>query len=122
MENLPGMISLLAGKPNPDAFPINSVSFTTRHPSGDEVQLSLNGPALHEAMQYTMIQGLPALLEWVTSLQEMVHGRKPEEGWSISMGVGSADLIHKVNLFLYRVLLSNSFSASMDCLILETLF
>jgi len=95
MEYLPGMLSLLAGKPNPETFPITSVTFNTRHPSGDEVKLTLTDGPLHEAMQYNLIQGLPALTEWVTGLQEFVHGRKREEGWTVSMGVGSADLLHK---------------------------
>jgi tryptophan aminotransferase len=97
MEKAPGMISLLAGKPNSSTFPISSVTFTTTHPFGDSVDITLDGPALEQALNYNMISGIPELVEWTTGLQERAHRRGRNEGWRVSLGVGSQDLIYKVN-------------------------
>jgi tryptophan aminotransferase len=102
LESVDGMISLLAGKPNPTMFPISSISFAVQNPGGDQTELSMTGKALEEAMQYNLVQGLPALIEWATELQEIVHHRYRSEGWAVSIGVGSADLISKVRALKFN--------------------
>lgn len=96
LHSTPGMISLLGGMPNPSTFPIKSLSLTSQSPSGEEVVLSLENDELREALQYNMMQGVPALVEWLFTLQERVHKRHRTEGWSVALGVGSADLLYKV--------------------------
>jgi tryptophan aminotransferase len=104
LESRPGLISLLAGKPNASTFPFTSLSFTVRSPTpspADEpappVALSLSEPELAEAFQYGATAGLGALREWVEGLQEREHGRtRVGQGWRVSVGTGSQDLINKV--------------------------
>ena len=98
MEKSPGIISLLAGKPNPSTFPFNSITFTVNSPSDpqEEVKLTLDGDDLALGLQYGDTAGLKSLLDWIGGLQEVSHGRKKNEGWRISMGSGSQDLIYKV--------------------------
>jgi kynurenine/2-aminoadipate aminotransferase len=45
---IPGMISLGGGLPNPSTFPFQSLAITL----ADGTTLSLDGPALKEALQY----------------------------------------------------------------------
>lgn len=92
------MISLLAGKPNPDTFPITSVSVNVRSPiiGEKESTVQISGPVLEEGLQYTATAGIPSLVKWFTGLQEYSHGRKEGEGWRISMGSGSQDALYKV--------------------------
>ena len=99
MEKSPGLISLLAGKPNPSTFPFNSITFTAKSPSNhqEEVKLTLDGDNLAQGLQYGDTAGLKPLLDWIGGLQEVNHGRKRNEGWRISIGSGSQDLIYKVS-------------------------
>ena len=98
LEQRPGLISLLAGKPNPSTFPISSLSFTFRDPADPESQLpvQLSQHELELALQYGPTAGVPELIDWVYDLQAMAHGRKRGEGWSVNIGNGSQDLIYKV--------------------------
>jgi tryptophan aminotransferase len=98
LEKTPGLISLLAGKPNPSTFPFNSLTFTAKSPSNpqEEVKLTLDGDDLAQGLQYGDTAGLKPLLDWIGGLQEVNHGRKMDEGWRISIGSGSQDLIYKV--------------------------
>ncbi|CAK5268112.1 unnamed protein product [Mycena citricolor] len=101
LENLPGMISLLAGKPNPYSFPFTSFKFGTTAPGGqargggEELELSVSGDDLTSALQYGPTAGMPALLQWLAELQEHVHGRSLGEGWQVIVGTGSQDLLAK---------------------------
>ncbi|KAL6302433.1 pyridoxal phosphate-dependent transferase [Sparassis latifolia] len=97
LEDLPGVISLLAGKPNSTTFPITSLQFTTRDPQSpsEDVKLELSVGDLAIALQYTATAGLPDLCEWVYGLQSYYHGRQKGEGWKVSIGAGSQDLINK---------------------------
>jgi tryptophan aminotransferase len=99
LEATPGLISLLAGKPNPSTFPFTSFSFTARSPSdsNSESVLTVEGNDLIQGLQYGETAGLPKLLHWIHGLQEFSHGRKINEGWAVSMGCGSQDSIFKVN-------------------------
>ncbi|KAF9021921.1 PLP-dependent transferase [Hymenopellis radicata] len=84
LEATPGVLSLLAGKPNPTTFPFTSLSFTVRSPvePGREVPYGETG-------------GIPALRKWIDELQARVHGRRQGEGWRTTIGSGSQDLICK---------------------------
>ncbi|KAF7312725.1 PLP-dependent transferase [Mycena indigotica] len=104
LEATPGMISLLAGKPNPASFPFTSFSFTARAPPGDpsgvprteeDIAVSLSNADLAAALQYGPTNGFPALVDWFYQLQSVVHGRERGEGWSLSIGNGSQDLVSK---------------------------
>ncbi|CAA7269549.1 unnamed protein product [Cyclocybe aegerita] len=96
LEKTPGVISLLAGKPNSLTFPFTSLSFTAVSPtSSDETTLTIDGAELQLGLQYSATEGLEPLLDWLHGLQEVNHGRKRGEGWRISVGCGSQDLIYK---------------------------
>ncbi|KAH9454380.1 hypothetical protein MJO28_007377 [Puccinia striiformis f. sp. tritici] len=100
LEQRPGMISMLAGKPNPATFPFESIAITLK-PSvatGEAPEtLSLSGGELDAALQYGPTAGQPEFLNWVYQLQQRCHGRgKPEEeGWSCAIGAGSQELMEK---------------------------
>ena len=93
------MISLLAGKPNSLTFPLTSVMIRARSPTDPsaEVETEISGKALADGLQYGPTAGLPNLSNWVYGLQAREHGRAQGEGWRLSIGSGSQDLIHKVN-------------------------
>ena len=80
-------------------FPFKSFSFTATCPSNpDEVStVSLSGPDLASGLQYGPTAGLPRLIDWFIGLQERSHSRTPIEGWRLSVGTGSQDLIWKVS-------------------------
>lgn len=92
------MISLLAGKPNVDTFPITSMQFNLRDPaSSAESTIVLTEAELARGLQYSGSAGIPDLLDWLVGLQEYNHGRKRGEGWGLCFGTGSSDLIYKVS-------------------------
>ncbi|KAH7884286.1 pyridoxal phosphate-dependent transferase [Phlebopus sp. FC_14] len=97
LENKPGVISLLAGKPNDAMFPFESFEFTTRSPSNPSeiVPVSVKGKDLSVGLQYAATAGLPRLNEWFVGLQERSHGRKRDEGWRLTIGAGSQDVLWK---------------------------
>jgi tryptophan aminotransferase len=92
------VISLLAGKPNDAMFPFKSLSFNIASPTdpSQEQSISLSGNDLSAGLQYGPTGGLPRLLKWFKGLQAFSHGRKSGEGWSLTIGNGSQDLIYKV--------------------------
>jgi tryptophan aminotransferase len=94
---------MLAGKPNPSMFPISSMSITVRSPhskegSPSEKVITIDGPALNEALQYGPTPGSPDALRWYKGLQEVAHKRPQSTEWSLSMGSGSQDVIYKARL------------------------
>lgn len=97
---MPGVISLLAGKPNSSTFPFTSLSFNARSPDNDgtETTLTLDETDLARGLQYGDTAGQKELIEWLYRLQELNHGRKKGEDWRLSIGSGSQDLINKVDL------------------------
>ncbi|KAF9261531.1 PLP-dependent transferase [Marasmius fiardii PR-910] len=101
LEQTPGVVSLLAGKPNAGTFPFTEVKFTVKDPyrRGSEsvdVSVTVNGGLLAEGLQYTSTPGIGGLISWFERLQERVHGRKASvEGWRISVGCGSRELVRK---------------------------
>ncbi|CDO70650.1 hypothetical protein BN946_scf184756.g17 [Trametes cinnabarina] len=97
LEDSPGVISLLAGKPNSETFPITSMQFTLRDPvTGAEKPIALSEQELAKGLQYSPSAGIPELNDWLIGLQEYSHGRKRGEGWGLCFGTGSSDLIYKV--------------------------
>ena len=101
LENRPGLISMLAGKPNSGTFPITSLQFTLRDPSllsesAEEMKVELSPEEIATALQYSATVGISSMCEWVFGLQERQHGRKKGEGWRVSIGAGSQDMLHKV--------------------------
>lgn len=98
LEKTPGLISMLAGKPNSSTFPFTSIQLTARSPTDPtkEEILTIGPKELESALQYGPTAGIPSLLEWIWGLQEFSHGRKRNEGWRPSVGAGSQDVIYKV--------------------------
>ena len=95
------MISLLAGKPNADTYPITSLQFTLRDPVTDqEVPIALPEQELARGLQYSGSAGIPEFIDWLFGLQEACHGRKRGEGWDLCFGTGSSDLLYKVGSVL----------------------
>ncbi|KAG8694061.1 hypothetical protein FRC09_010083 [Ceratobasidium sp. 395] len=110
------MISMLAGKPNADTFPFTSFSFTANDPAYyKDMQITNEPPSsitsnssapgqlhitippaqLATALQYGPTTGLPDLISWVYTLQAAQHRRYQGEGWRVSIGTGSQDLLYK---------------------------
>lgn len=116
LENRPGLISLLAGKPNAETFPITSLQFTMRDPAaGEDVKMELTPDELQHGLQYTPTNGLPELREWVLGLQAFQHNRYQGEGWTVSVGAGSQDLIFKVEYKQSAILRAFSFMCGLGC-------
>jgi len=78
-------------------FPFESFSFTITDPShsSQSIPVSLTGTDLSAGLQYGPTAGLPRLNEWFIGLQERTHGRKRSEGWRLTIGNGSQDVIYK---------------------------
>ena len=55
--------------------------------------------ALTEALQYAPTDGLPNVKEWIMGLQEYTHKRKHGEGWTVTIGIGSQDVVYKVGVY-----------------------
>ncbi|KAG8748088.1 hypothetical protein FRC10_008821 [Ceratobasidium sp. 414] len=107
---------MLAGKPNANTFPFTSFSFTANDPTyyqdvsstgepPNSITSDSNAPGqlhitippaqLAAALQYGPTTGLPDLISWVYTLQAAQHGRHKGEGWRVSIGTGSQDLLYK---------------------------
>ncbi|GAA5850864.1 hypothetical protein JCM9279_006221 [Rhodotorula babjevae] len=97
LEKIPGMVSLLAGKPNADTFPFSAIKVDLKPIiPGDPVEtLTVESDALNEALQYGATAGLPNLVKWIENLQETRHKRAKDGSWRVSLGSGSQDLINK---------------------------
>ncbi|KAJ6583625.1 pyridoxal phosphate-dependent transferase [Mycena vulgaris] len=107
LENIPGMISLLAGRPNPSTFPFESITMKLKPmlagmpaPTGedDSFTLTLEGDVLNEAFQYGGTAGVPRFLDWLEAFQTHVHKRVQDGTWTVSVGSGSQDLMYKASL------------------------
>ncbi|KAF9045353.1 PLP-dependent transferase [Panaeolus papilionaceus] len=104
LQNTPGIVSLLAGSPNPDVFPFRSLIVHPIAPDGtDQPELTLEGKELKVALQYGETPGFRPLLDWITGLQEFSHGRKRDDNvWRVSMGSGSQDVIYKAAMTIFN--------------------
>lgn len=91
--NLPGMISLGGGQPNPSLFPITGLSFGVKTPDGDEVDISLSKAELNEALRYSSTSGIPKLCSALVDLQGREHGLLDGRGYdtALTVTVGSQD-------------------------------
>lgn len=93
------MLSMLAGKPHPETFPFEYIHLGVRAPGsapGESVKdLRIDGDYLDAALQYGLTSGYPELLDWITKLVQRMHSRNLNEGWRISIGPGSQDLLYK---------------------------
>lgn len=107
-ELIPGMLSLLAGKPNPTTFPFESLTLKLKPDAESGPQeLCIEGEDLVASLQYGASPGIPKLVSWITNLQVQMHkreivtrgskldgiaGRSP---WRVTTGNGSQDLLNK---------------------------
>jgi len=97
LEKSPGVISLLAGKPNAALFPFTSVQFTIPCAGGsEETLLTVDDDLLSLGLQYAPTSGIQPMVEWLTEFQAQEHGRGKGEGWRVSVTAGSQDAIYKV--------------------------
>lgn len=97
LEQTPGVISLLAGKPNDAMFPFTNVQFSVPCPDSSEQRLlKVDDDLLSMGLQYGPTSGIPPMVEWLTKFQEQEHGRERREGWRVSATAGSQDAIYKV--------------------------
>ncbi|SPO32530.1 related to aromatic amino acid aminotransferase I [Ustilago trichophora] len=104
-ELIPGMVSLLSGKPNSTTFPFQRITLELKpeiSPNGDTVEtVSIEGSDLDIALQYSATSGIPKLVDWIEQFQSKVHNRQKltqggkGEVWRCSFGNGSQDLLTK---------------------------
>lgn len=108
LEQTPGMLSLLAGKPNPETFPFNAITLELKpEPEGSEpVQVRIEGKDLDDGLQYSATDGIKSLNSWLVEWQMRIHGRElvrageehdARSSWRVSVGMGSQDLLTKVS-------------------------
>ncbi|GAA5823227.1 hypothetical protein JCM5353_005126 [Sporobolomyces roseus] len=97
LEKIPGMVSLLAGKPNAETFPFSKITVSLKPivPTDPVEELIVESDALTEGLQYGPTAGLAGLVKWLENLQEVKHDRKKDGSWQVSVGSGSQDLINK---------------------------
>lgn len=89
---IPGMISLGAGNPNPDAFPFESATFALKGGSS----VSIDAGLMQSALQYGPTSGMPELMEWAREAQQRDHAPpRGEQDWDIAFTTGSQDAISK---------------------------
>ncbi|KLJ09634.1 hypothetical protein EMPG_14960 [Blastomyces silverae] len=93
LESVPGMISLVAGKPNPETFPFAKLSISLK--DSNENTIVLEESLLGEALQYGLPGGNPELIQWFRGLQKRVHGLPESGDWACCVGNGSQELIHR---------------------------
>lgn len=97
LENTPGLLSILAGKPNTTTFPILSISLDAPSlaSASDTNIITLEGEQIGEALQYGTTSGQLGLIDLLTRFQCELHGRQKDPSWKISIGAGSADLLYQ---------------------------
>ncbi|KAG9122084.1 hypothetical protein FRC07_001684 [Ceratobasidium sp. 392] len=108
LELQPGVISLLAGKPNPSTFPIEELSITLRSPTAPQPYhnqpnaepvletLTIKNSDISTALQYTFTDGIPELRKTLAEFQKTEHGVDIDDiHLQLAMGSGSQDLLYK---------------------------
>eukprot|EP00004_Rigifila_ramosa_P022833 TRINITY_DN6322_c0_g1_i1.p1 TRINITY_DN6322_c0_g1~~TRINITY_DN6322_c0_g1_i1.p1 ORF type:complete len:422 (+),score=92.16 TRINITY_DN6322_c0_g1_i1:3-1268(+) len=91
---IPGMISLGGGMPNPSTFPFKTLETTLK----DGTSLKLEGSDLGDALQYSASHGLPKLIAQLKTLQERTHRpvvSAASGDWDILVSTGSQDALAK---------------------------
>lgn len=96
-EKMPGMISLLAGKPNEKSFPFKAITIDSKGADGQDEKLTVEGEELAEALNYGLTPGITGLVQWLMEFQARAHNRPIGPDWRLNMGAGSQDLIIKVS-------------------------
>ncbi|KAI0896462.1 PLP-dependent transferase [Annulohypoxylon nitens] len=92
LENLPGMISLVAGKPNPEIFPFKRITLSLK---GSNAEVVLSEDGLIDGLQYGLPGGNPDLVEWFEGFQTELHGIERNQTWACCVGNGSQELLHR---------------------------
>ncbi|KAF7364389.1 Aminotran-1-2 domain-containing protein [Mycena sanguinolenta] len=101
LENIPGMISLLAGRPNASTFPFESITMKLKPtlaglPEGEDAfTIRLEDDELTESLQYGMTAGVSRLVNWLENFQTEVHKRELDDSWNVIVGAGSQELMYK---------------------------
>ncbi|KAI0113348.1 PLP-dependent transferase [Daldinia grandis] len=93
LENLPGMISLVAGKPNPEVFPFEKITLSLKGSNKEIILTRENG--LTDGLQYGLPGGNPDLVKWFEEFQCELHGIDRSRGWTCCIGNGSQELLHR---------------------------
>ncbi|KAF5380710.1 hypothetical protein D9757_007059 [Collybiopsis confluens] len=93
------MVSMLAGKPDP-SFSLVSFSMKVRSPSpqidNSSTELSsLDGEDISTALWYGPTAGTEELPQWLTGLTYHSHSCLSDEGWRVTVGAGSQDLLYR---------------------------
>ncbi|KEP45607.1 aromatic amino acid transaminase [Rhizoctonia solani 123E] len=108
LEKTPGLISLLAGKPNPSTFPIEEITITLRAPNapqpysssgGEPVRetLKIDGDLVATALQYSFTDGVPDFRAILADFQLKEHGVTIDDvNLQLTVGSGSQDLMYKI--------------------------
>ena len=87
---IPGMISLGGGMPNPDTFPFSKINVTLK--SGQQLELDEKETA--KALQYSPTNGLPEFVSLLKRIQLQEH-RPHYEDFDICVTNGSQDALSK---------------------------
>ncbi|KAL1917420.1 uncharacterized protein VTP21DRAFT_3813 [Calcarisporiella thermophila] len=88
--NLPGMISMAGGFPNPEMFPFSGLTIHLK----DGTSIPLDDATIKETLQYGLSSGMERLNTWLRDLQLHEH-KPPRQDFTVSIGTGSQDLITK---------------------------
>ena len=62
LEAIPGMISLVAGKPSPETFPIAEIAISLKGAAAGKDRIVVDGEALNQALQYGHPRGNEGLI------------------------------------------------------------
>jgi tryptophan aminotransferase len=62
LEALPGMISLVAGKPSPETFPIAEIAISLKDTAAGKDRIVVDGEELNQALQYGLPRGNASLI------------------------------------------------------------
>ena len=97
LSQIPGMISLGGGVPNPQLFPIMDLSFRVK---GREAPVTLSSNLLGQALQYSNSYGLPSLLDHWKDVLQREHAASPyyrnqDKELAVMATTGSQDAISK---------------------------
>lgn len=84
------MYRLAGGLPNPQAFPIVSMTLHLR----DGTDVELENMDMNIALQYSNTEGIKSMLDWVMEHQRLKHGLRGDD-WDVIITTGSQDAMSK---------------------------
>ncbi|KAH3767679.1 PLP-dependent transferase [Pelomyxa schiedti] len=90
LTSIPGMISLGGGLPNASTFPFKSINFELK----DGTTVSLTGPQLSTALQYSPSYGVKEFCDYLINFQKTLHN-PPYAPFNVVVSSGSQDLMCK---------------------------